>query len=139
MNIYPTIGSSQQQRLHRRWIAWIALVVMLFTQFAVAAYACPALDPASAAMAMDTCAGMAAKAGQADSDNPNLCLHHCQQGSQHSDHAEVPPILPILGLISIVDWSDQSLLLPAAISVQAHELARSSSPPKSILHCCFRI
>src|SRR5438552_3803606 len=118
-------------RVQRRWIAWIVLVAVLFTQFAVAVYACPAL-----AMVADSCDAMAAKANQPDPDNPGLCLQHCQQGSQHSDHAAVPPILSMLGLMPLVDGSHHSPSLPVMISAQARALARASPPPKSILHCC---
>lgn len=126
-----------------RWIAWIALVAVLFAQFSVAAYACPALKAISVdgpmAMATD-CDGMAAQTSKSDPDNPTLCLQHCQQGNQHSDHAEIPPILPLSGLSwAAIDWAYDFSALPVIISAQEHKLARASPPPKSILNCCFRI
>lgn len=79
-------------RTVKRLIAQIAVAALLFTQFAVAAYACSSTSgvagvlSAAAAdeamqMAMPGCE-MNVQAGAARDFNLNLCLQHCKAGDE---------------------------------------------------------
>jgi hypothetical protein len=125
------------RRMQHRWIAYLALIVVLFAQSAVAAYACPGLMLGT--MNISNCEGMAAKANQTDPDNPNLCLHHCQQGEQTFEKVELITILSLLAIsIVLILWTAAGrwshLLLPPPFY-----LRRAIAPPLSIQNCCFRI
>jgi hypothetical protein len=123
---------------------FIALTSLLFMQFAVAAYACPALQPlhathdaSSAVMTMDAsmqgCHGM-------DKVQPNLCHAHADTGNQSLDKPDIPQVQPFIAsnlalTLHPVDVSGQQL---AVISL-ATEITRATAPPLSIRNCCFRI
>ena len=70
----------------KRLIARFSVAAVLFTQLAVAAYACPAVEgPAAVIAATSADAMRAAMPGCEMNDNtgsPNLCLQHCQAGDQ---------------------------------------------------------
>jgi hypothetical protein len=70
----------------KRIIARIGVAVVLFTQLAVAAYACPAVEgPAAVIAAASVEAMRTAMPGCEMNDGaatPNLCLQHCQAGDQ---------------------------------------------------------
>jgi hypothetical protein len=130
----------------RRWIASILAVVLLATQLATAAYACPnpALQtPARAqAMAGMPCEQMMAGANVVDPDRPALCFKHC-----HGDASQQPPD----AAPSAAAWAPAFVLLfhlaplaPTAADAPAwaaHRSHRERAPPAphSIVHCCFRI
>ena len=104
-------------RLARRLIASLGIAVLLFTQFAVAAYACSSISGVagvlSAAasdeamqMAMPGCE-MNAHAGAQRDFNLNLCLQHCKAGDQSVQTLpgiSVPPFaaLPSFDLVEPV-------------------------------------
>ena len=122
-------------RLNRRptrWLsAWLAALLLL-TQLATAAYACPALvaaAQASAAMAaMPGCAGN--MPGAMDPDQPQLCQAHCQQGSQtvQPTPPSDAPVTPVL--LAVLDWA-QAARLPALVAGLAHEISPGASVPGS--------
>jgi len=64
----------------------MSVAAVLFTQLAVAAYACPAVEgPAAVIAAASADAMRAAMPGCEMNDStgsPNLCLQHCQAGDQ---------------------------------------------------------
>ncbi len=108
-------------------------VVLLCTQLAVSAFACPG-PQAMTTVAMPDCPDMAA-----DAPGPSaLCAAHCQQGQQ-SDQAQVPA-LPAVVLA-------RSYTLPAPVEAGAptqrftalHSAIAPADPPHAILHCSFRI
>ncbi|HSD39093.1 MAG TPA: hypothetical protein VLC92_16390 [Rhodocyclaceae bacterium] len=121
-----------------RFLARLLVASLLFAQLAVSAYACPedAAEIASAEMAgMQDCPYMS----QHDKDMPNLCAEHCHPGQQLTPHADVPSVplaLPV-GFFVVLPAHDFSPAPPAAR--YADVLTLASSPPHSILHCCFRI
>lgn len=96
----------------RRVAAWL-VASLLFSQWAVAAYVCPALRDALASAAMTAkmdgadmadCPGM--KAGTSDGKAPLMCKAHCEQ-SQHAfdksaTAADVAQITPML--VALLDW-----------------------------------
>ncbi len=108
-------------------------VVLLCTQLAVSAFACPGAQAMTTAT-MPDCPGMAG-----DTSTPSaLCAAHCQQGQQ-SDQAQVAA-LPAVVLA-------RSYTLPAPVEAGAptqrftarHSAIAPADPPHAILHCSFRI
>jgi hypothetical protein len=125
--------------------ALLALFSLLFTQLAVAAYACPSMQIAqvmesmtgSAAVLdhrdMPGCAGM-------DTEDPVLCQDHGQVANQSLDKPELPNVSPsmanmLVQTVSYTDTAHQPITFHSARIFQA----RSTAPPLSIRNCCFRI
>jgi hypothetical protein len=110
-------------RQHRILTALIALFGMLVMQLAVASYACP----------MPGC-------DQVDQTQPALCHAHCQDGKSSPDKAEAPVVAPAAVIVCAVP-APLEPLAPAGLpgAEPASFLQRSTAPPISIRHCCFRI
>jgi hypothetical protein len=70
------------RRRSRTLAAWIALVALLFSQLAVAAYACPRFTAPEAAASMPDCD---------EPMNANLCETHCDYGSTSLDSKSKVP------------------------------------------------
>lgn len=131
-------------RLSRVTVALIVLLSMLFTQLAVASYACPTLDSRTAQEPMEVAMDMGAESmtpcHEMDKKQPNLCQASEQADKQSLDKPHSPPValfLPIRPFATLYLAS-----LPNASSSQWQSplsLARSTSPPLSIQNCCFRI
>lgn len=121
-------------KVHRRSIcAWIALVGFIFSQLAVAAYACPVLNPLDElAHEMTASAAPATPCAEMDMHqvpgDAALCAEHCDQGKQSVGSPQVPDFQPGLFLVhfltplSLADVSDASF-------IQSSLVARSTSPP----------
>jgi hypothetical protein len=122
----------------------IALFSMLFMQLAVASYACPGMTAGStnsvASMSADVsamvdCVGM-------DAVLPSLChaLAHADTAKQSLDNPhslDVQPFVPAM-LFYTLAFAEPKISfnsLPSGPSWLEH----TSSPPVSILNCCFRI
>jgi hypothetical protein len=120
-------------RHHRRWSSCLSgwlVAVLLFTQLATAAYACPQLTPASpaspeavAAMAaMPDCDG--SMPSRMDPDQPQLCKAHCDAGKTSVNSQVVAPDAPPAmavgaALVGIVDGADAAQLaasMPASVA-----------------------
>jgi hypothetical protein len=136
-------GSHMRRLARRRRVSLGVLFALVWMQLALAGYACPALAAPTmvAALATHDCERGASEApGLADPDNPNLCLQHALQGDQRVDSGpSVSLSAPGPGLLigaAIVDLSPQLATLVAA---QSCVVTRATAPPKSIVHCCFRI
>lgn len=124
-------------RAFRRSVfAWIALLGILFTQFAVAAYACPSLPhttskPAQAAgdSYAAPCPEMVAQShAEFDAQPPNLCNQHCAQDRQASESRSLAAIHQPLVLAFVVPEPDPCGL--AGIRhAQPPELLRATTPP----------
>jgi hypothetical protein len=124
--------------------ALIALLSVLFTQFAVASYACPGLtmDHAGIAVAMapvanddsmEGCMGM-------DKEQPHLCHAYDQAGDQSLDKPGVPPLqafVPMALVLTLV--ITDTAILPIHEHTELSLLTRTTAPPLSIRNCCFRI
>ncbi|MGZ5157436.1 MAG: hypothetical protein ACXWCU_04430 [Caldimonas sp.] len=122
-------------RLHRRSTRWLSgwLAVVLFSvQLATAAYACPAIAAVSrAAVAMAEMPGCDGQMpGAMDTDQPQLCQAHCQQGSQtvHPTPAADAPATPVL--LAVLDWAHVALL-SALPEGRPPLLSSGASPPGS--------
>ena len=117
------------RRIAAKWGRWIAsglVVSVLFSQVALAMYACPKLDSAAhvasmqmAGMAMDDAVGMSsmpdchAMPGTMDDEEPQLCRAHCSSDSQSAPSLHV---LDIPSLATHATWT--SYLLPVALDNQ---------------------
>jgi hypothetical protein len=71
-------------RRTRYLAALFSLVALLFTQLAVAAYACPMEGAGEVASIAGDCEGMGMDAAQ-----PGLCLAYCERGDQSLDKPTV--------------------------------------------------
>ena len=137
-----------------RTICHALIGVVMLTQMAIAAYACPGVarsaamtmqmqmasvtasdsDVADASPAMD-CEGMT---GPMDPDFANLCAEHCHHGQQ-SDQAGTLT-LPTVLLTALYDTSPAPVLgaSPGHV-VDAASGRVAAVPPHALLHCCLRI
>lgn len=104
------------RRAFKRWISGGLVALLLFVQFATAAYACPAelqaLSTAEAMAAMPGCDGDMPRA--MDADQPQLCKAHCQQGEQ------------VVGALTSGDWTPAPLLLAV---IDWRSAAQAALPP----------
>lgn len=85
---------------NRRLFAIWLMVSLLFTQLAVAAYACPVAQQSQAAMLLP-CAQAMGQAGSIDKAQPSLCVQHCLYGNSHPQPAvdlgqHTPAALPVV-------------------------------------------
>ena len=106
---------------------------IVFSQLAVAAYACPELTPSAAVKqvkAMNAMAGMpCADAGVATKvDQPALCALHCDQGNQSFNTVQPPDFQPALVLLLVLQVA-MIEAVPGLLGAQAPLLARGTSPP----------
>ena len=90
--------------------AWIALLGIVFSQLALAAYACPLLvtpggqqtAEMSADMAGMPCADMGMGMDTQTQAMPSaLCVQHCDQGHQSVSTVQVPDFQPVLVLFLV--------------------------------------
>lgn len=110
-----------------RWFSGWLVAVLLFTQLATAAYACPQLAPAAGdadaeMAAMPDCEGSSAQ--RMDPDQPQLCKAHCDAGttSVNSQPAapDAPPAMAIgaalLGTIDVADAAQLAASMPVSVA-----------------------
>ena len=124
----------------RTLVSRLLLLALLFTQFAVAAYACPKLSShdVSASSAMPIVVD-AAGCDEMKSRPSTLCFEHCFVRDQGPGHVESPAIpLTVLSARFIV-LPDISSLRASGFSEHSDGIAPAASPPHTVLHCCFRI
>lgn len=123
--------------------AIITIFSLLFTQLALASYACPELNVSKAvAMAMATdgakmpgCANMDMKM-----DPPGLCHSHCEAGNQSADTPQAPLVQPFVAAeLTVVLNAAESAAPSHALHHEGVLLKRSTAPPLAIRNCCFRI
>lgn len=116
--------------------AFIALLSMLFMQFAMASYVCPGMNSGngSGTAVMSKCENM-------DMAQSGLCHAHAHDltSKQSLDKPELPSVQPFvpggLVLAVMVDLAARPLATPPESSL----LTRSTAPPIAIRNCCFRI
>ncbi|NVM74505.1 hypothetical protein FHW83_000265 [Duganella sp. SG902] len=124
--------------------AIVAIISLLYMQFAVASYVCPgqqmggsSVTKAAGTMAVDmpNCQGM-------DATQPGLChlYGHDVASKQSLDKTPMPDVPPFVQAELLL-----SLQLTDAVivHVNSHQvpvaLSRATAPPIAIRHCCFRI
>ncbi|PWF48444.1 hypothetical protein [Massilia glaciei] len=135
-------------RPSRYFAALVTLFCLLFTQLALASYACPKLAMPAAAMNapaaemgdMGGCEGMGMGIGMGlDMDQPGLCKAHCEAGNQSLDtsgQAQIPSFVPVELVVVLFGGVDQHAL---ANPSDPNRLTRTTAPPLAIRNCCFRI
>lgn len=124
-------------RVFRRSVfAWTALLGILFTQFAVAAYACPWLPHTTSERAQSAsgsyvapCPEMAAQShAEFGAQQLDLCNQHCVQDGQPSESRSVAAIHQPFVLAFVLPEPDPSGF--AGIThAQQPELLRATTPP----------
>ena len=124
--------------------ALVALICVLFTQLAVAAYACPGMEIAramqTAAMSADMDHGLMQDCEGMDMEQQSLCHEHAQTGKQSLDKPPLPNLSPSLAIVLVPAVGDIHLAYrPDTDHAEASWLMRTSAPPLSIRNCCFRI
>ena len=128
-------------RAFQRLIAKIGVAAVLFTQLAVAAYACPALlgsdNSMPAAIANDMQTAMP-DCEELDVSNPHLCLQHCQAGSQSVQTAVQVSIPPAATMLLTIVEPVQSILSLGIIALSVFA-ERETSPPPLIRFGVLRI
>jgi len=115
------------------WVSGTLVMLLLFTQLATAAYACPtelqALRTDAAVETMPGCDGNMPRT--MDADQPQLCKAHCQQGEQVvGAAAPVSDWTPMPLLLAVLDWRQaaQTALPPA----RSQAGPWSGSPPGAV-------
>ena len=129
-------------RTLKRLVAKIGIAAILFTQMAVAAYACSAMagqsENALVAMASGEHAARTDGCEQSGAENQNLCQQHCQGINQSvgtTPHLSVPTLAPM-------PVANVEPVRPAAapgVVVLPVLLERITAPPLSIRFQVFRI
>jgi hypothetical protein len=153
-------------RATRRLVARWMILVMVLAQMAVSAYACPTtLQPGSASrvaetsimtarvesLAMPTSNALVASdfsrdpmvncdamQGHLDAAAPNLCdacCHHDQQPDHASRLAAPTAILNSLYAVP----ARVSVPVPVRFDAPSSSDLAAAAPPRTVLHCCWRI
>jgi hypothetical protein len=90
-------------RAKRKMVAWLCMSALLLLQLAAAAHACPAPAIESSRVLAFGTSGIPPRQGM-DEQLPNLCEHHCLQGSQSVDTQPLValdrPALPLLAVVA---------------------------------------
>lgn len=123
----------------------MALISVLFTQLAVAAYACPDLqgrqtDEIMSMTDMDAEHHNMPGCLEMDTEQPVLCHAHAQAGDQSLDKPQAPAVSPAVAILLVPAMLDPYVAYrPVTMDADAMSLTRVSDPPLSIQHCCFQI
>ncbi len=139
-------------------IARVLIGVLLFAQFAVAAYACPSVLKTASSPAAESSEAVAADwmtqakatasaehispdCDQIDRDAANLCAEHCHQGQQRADTVPAPTVPAAIDLLLYSLHIEPTHLPPLGRSVapSGASLAAALPPAHAILHCVLRI
>lgn len=153
-------------RALRRLVARWMVLVMVLTQVAVSAYACPSLSQvglashppqtssasiaddgmgmpkAPASVVIDVSQGAtldcSSMQGRLDAAAPNLC-HACCHHDQQTDHASslVAPAVILNSLYAVP--AAVVAPIPARFDAQSSSDLAAATPPRTVLHCCWRI
>lgn len=120
----------------------LSLWALLFTQAALAGYACEgavkALEVAQMAEAGMPCAE--SMSHSMDEEQPALCHAHCQSAQATPDTPKPPPVVNLVHVAYVL-----TVVLPAAEGsapsaplIQPSLLRRVATPSLAIANCCFR-
>ena len=128
-------------RRTRLTTALLALIGLLFMQWAVAGYVCPgstskATEVAAMSESGMPCADMASMA--MDDAQPNLCQAHCQSGQQSADTHQLPSPVALAAVPAVYPPA-LAAPVPVGVSLQTPLLRRATAPPLAVRNCCFRI
>ena len=140
-------------RAFKKLICFVLSGSLLFSQLAVAGYACPnavgmkAVAHSSSAMTaseapdrMLNSGAMSPDCDQIDRDAVNLCVEQCNFGSQSTDGAQAPVVpAPILAVLYFLPVTPEPTSRSAGALPPRDALIAASPPPHAILHCVFLI
>jgi hypothetical protein len=123
-------------RRHRRWIALVALLGLLFQQVAMAAYVCPVEIRFAAAATTSTELPPCHRQDNADRAR---CHQHCHPLIPASDHAPSPTvpdaILPPTTWLRDIGSRNEG----ECNQVTDEVTARATAPPLTIRDCTFQL
>lgn len=126
-----------RRRRHRRWIALIALLGLLFQQLALAAYVCPIDQGELAAAASER--STVPPCHSPDSGDRARCHQHCHPLTPSFDQAPALTVPP--ALLPATTW----LMSPAqpaewnARYAASERIVRAAAPPLNIQHCTLQV
>jgi hypothetical protein len=117
---------------HRSWLSSWLVALLLFSQWATAAYACPQLTggatPGTSAVAMAAMPDCTGLMPAMDPEQPQLCKAHCELGRQSVQSGgmvlDAPPAMAHGGAL-------MGVLYPADAAVRAASMppSRGAGPP----------
>jgi hypothetical protein len=120
--------------------AFVTLFSLLFTQLAVAAYACPNWETAPVALSSDAASDVMPGCTGMDVQQPGLCKAHCDGNHQALDTPAAPNVAPFVASTLACIIPDAERTAPRLINNgDALSLEHATSPPIAIRNCCFRI
>lgn len=130
--------------MNRRWrfiTAVLSLWALLFTQTALAAYACTGMaEPVQVAGSMKDAMPCAdSMSATMDDGQLALCHAHCQTAQKSLENVQPPPLATLVQLGAVLTVKPASTPALARQVVQASLLRPSASPPLAISHCRWRI
>ena len=132
-------------RTRRLLSALVALLGMLFMQWAVASYACPGWQAGSDGGAAQAAQPDMPPMPDCDQQPPDaarsaLCHAHCHDGQASPDRAEAPVVFPAAVIVSTLPAAPEPLVADASPDAEPPSfLHRATAPPVSIRHCCLRL
>ena len=125
----------------KRYAALVGVVALLFSQLAVAAYACPTVmnggEIANVLTAEDMHISMPG-CEESDSGNPNLCLEYSQSGSQAVQSTPQAP-LPAVVMTAVAAVNLPQPAYQPGIVVLSTLPERETSPPPLLRFGFLRI
>lgn len=120
--------------------ALVTLFSLLFTQLAVASYACPNVKPSSVSVSADSSQGAMPGCTGMDAQQPGLCKAYCTEDHQTLDTPTAPQVAPFVASSLACVLQDAGLAEPILGSNGASVRSQhATSPPIAIRNCCFRI
>jgi hypothetical protein len=124
------------RRRHHRWIAFLALVGLLFQQLAMASYVCPVESGASTAVMTPAKVPPCHVSGS--STDKARCQQHCFPQPLSPEHPPMPTVPAMLPATTWLPVPDDCLLQTHGMSV-SRLVAKATAPPLTIQHCTFQI
>lgn len=118
-----------------------SLLALLFTQTAVAAYACQgALKAVQVAQMTEAGMPCAQSMSQAmDDEQTALCHAHCQSAQKTLDNHQPTPAAEPAALTAALTVDLPASPHSTGAFLQVSLLRIAASPPLAISHCCYRI
>jgi hypothetical protein len=116
------------RRITRRFTASITIVALLFTQAAVAGYACPSFLPMTGMESVTD----ARCANGSDAERPGLCKAHSETKSQIGDNYAPPQPPPPVAILAFLPLPLDAAAATASNRSDTYHLTRlaaDSSPP----------
>lgn len=118
-----------------------AVISLLFTQLALAAYRCPGAAIPEMAMASGNMQAMPG-CDRMDMEQPTLCYAHAHDQLHHQslDKPDLPQVSSFIAVAPVLFLVVLDAIEPApATSTVMSFLTRTTAPPLTIQNCCFRI